>query len=329
MSMPWSGRFVAALGLLGLSAAPAPSFDCARASSPVDRLICSEATLAELDRALAQQYETLHHSLTPDGFNILRKGQIAWLTSRSGCVSKDKSRDQAVACLSESYTGRTNELSTQFMSSGSLSIEKRVVARRLPRFRVDEADSYPWLVGRPQARADAFNRYIAQRLQPEKGLFAASGMKLDPKPEGDTTFSRYYEIHRFDDRLISIEFFQYHESYIGHAWRSEFVINWDLRRDRPLRTADLFNSGTDWQQGIYDFAMKSLREEDEIKNPESWFSSGTVNDDDAWLFDDDGAVLLLGHGERSLAGASGEVTIPYDVLLPFLRSDAPIVPPGQ
>ena len=313
--------------LLPAQAQPRPSFDCARAGSAVDRLICSDESLAGLDRTLAERYEQLHRSLTTDGFAVLRKGQIAWLTSRSDCVSKDKSRDQAVTCLSEWTPSRTNELNTQFASSGSLAIEKRVVARRVPRLRVDEADSYPWLVGRPQARVDAFNHYISQRLQPEKGLFAASGMKLDPKPEGDTTFSRYYEVHRFDERLISIEFFQYHESYIGHAWRLEFVINWDLRRDRPLRTGDLFSSDKDWRQGIYNFAMKSLREEGEISKPESWFSSDAVDDDDAWLFDDDGAVLLLGHGERSLAGVSADVTVPYDELRPFLRPDAPIAPP--
>jgi hypothetical protein len=185
------------------------------------------------------------------------------------------------------------------------------------------------MVGRPQARVAAFNHYISQHLKPAMGLFAASGIKLDPKPEGDTSFSRYYEIHRFDDRLISIEFFQYHEGYIGHAWRAEFVINWDLQRDRPLRIADIFSPDKDWRQGIYAFAMKSLREAGEIENPESWFSSDDVNDDDALLFDDDGAVLLLGHGERSLAGASADVTIPDDVLRPYLRSDAPISPPDK
>ena len=310
-------------------AQPRPSFDCAKAASAVDRLICSHDKLASLDRALAERYEALHDSLSPEGFAVLRKGQLTWLTARSECLSKDHTRDQAVACLSESYTTRTDELNAQFKSAGSLSIEKRVLARRLPRWRVDEADSYPWLVGSPRARVDAFNRYIAQRLQPAKGLFAASGIKLDPKPDGDTTFSRYYEVHRFDDRLISIKFFLYHESYIGHGWRSEFVINWDLKRDRPLRTADIFRPDRDWQQGIYDYAIKEIREEGEIQKPESWFSRDEVDDDDAWLFDDEEATLLLGHGERSMVGASSDVSIPYEALQPFLRPEFPVPDTGK
>jgi hypothetical protein len=50
----------------------------------------------------------------------------------------------------------------------------------------------------------------------------------------------------------------------------------------------------------------------------------TVDNADAWLFDDDGATLMLGHGERSMVGASIEVAIPYDVLAPYLRADAPL-----
>jgi uncharacterized protein len=331
MPISWLGRVLPAVALCTVSAAAPPrlSFDCAKASSAVDRLICSDEGLARLDRALAERYEELHRTVSPGGFAVLRKGQLAWQAARKDCVAKDKSRDQAVACLGEAYANRTNELASQFKSAGSLSIEKREVGRRLARLRVDEADSYPWLVGRPQAAADAFNRYIARRLMPEKGLFEASGLKLDPKPDGDTTFSRYYEVHHFDDRLISIEFFQYHESYVGHAWRSEFVVNWDVRRGRPLRLADIFRSDRDWQQAIYDYAMKQIREAGEISEPSGWFNVHELDDEDAWLFDDEEATLLLGHGERSLAGASADVSISYDVLKPFLREDAPLPVPDK
>jgi uncharacterized protein len=321
------GRVLALLVLcaaLPAQAQPKPGFDCARATAATDRLICADSGLADQDRALAERYEALHRSLSAEGFAVLRKDQVAWLSGRGDCQAKDKSRADSIACLREAYTSRTNELDKQFKSAGGLSIEKRVTARRLPHLRVDEADSYPWLVGRPPATVDAFNRYIATRLQVAKGLFAASGIKLDASPPGDTTFSRYYEVHRFDDRMLSVEFYQYHESYVGHAWRSEFVINWDLRRNRALRMADIFRPDANWQRAIYDYAMKSIRDDGEIKDPENWFPLEAVVDDDAWLFEDDGAVLLFGHGERSMVGASAEVTIPDEVLQPLLRPDAPM-----
>ena len=48
-------------------AEPKPGFDCAKASGPVEKLICSDAELAQLDRGLADQYGQLRPSLSPKG----------------------------------------------------------------------------------------------------------------------------------------------------------------------------------------------------------------------------------------------------------------------
>jgi uncharacterized protein len=328
MPMSRRGQVLLTVALYAVMAPPAlaqprPGFDCAKAGSAVDRLICSDEALAKLDRELAEKYQELHRSLTSEGFAVLRSSQLKWLTSRNPCVAKEVPHDQGITCLTSLYTDRANDLNAQYRTAGGLAIENREISRHLPRLRVDESDSYPLLVG-PKARVDAFNRYVSQRLSLAKGMFAASGIKLDAKPEGDTTFSRYYEVHRFDESMISIEIVQSHESYFGHGWRSEFVINWDLRHDRPLRIADIFRTDQNWQQGVYDLAMKVLRDGGDIKDPESWFNREDVDDDDAWLFDDDGAVLLFGHRERSMVGASAEAPIPYGELQPFLRPDAPM-----
>ena len=227
-----------------------------------------------------------------------------------------------MACLRESYTGRTNELNAQFKTAGSLSIEKRVVARSLPRLGMTKPIAIHgssavlargWMRQSLHFPAAAASKRALRRVRHQARCKA--GRRNDIR--------RYYEIHRSDDRLISIEFFQYHESYIGHGWRSEFAINWDLKRGRALRTADIFESDTDWQQGIYDYAMKDLREQGDIAAPESWFSRAEVDDDEAWVFDGEAATLLLGHGERSMVGASADVSIPYEV---FSRSCAQTFP---
>jgi len=41
--LPWLRRFLPALGLLTIAAAPVPSFDCAKTGSAVDRPICADA----------------------------------------------------------------------------------------------------------------------------------------------------------------------------------------------------------------------------------------------------------------------------------------------
>jgi uncharacterized protein len=306
---------------LPAAAQPKPGFDCAKAGGAVDRLICSDEGLAGQDRELAGRYAGLGRMLSAQGLAILRSSQRRWLASRTACVSDRVGKDQRAACMSQRYTERIGELETLYRAADGLLIENRETERRLPRLRVDESDSYPVLIG-PKARVAAFNGHVSRRLDLAKGMFAASGIELEPRPQGDTTFSRYYEIHRFDATLISIEVFRFHESYFGHGWREEFIINWDLRHDRPLRLADIFSQEKDWRQGIYDYAMKDLHEGGDIQDPERWFDRAEVDDDEAWLFNDDGAVLLFGHGERSMVGASAEVAIPYDVLEPFLQPAA-------
>ena len=323
---PWLRRILPVLGLLTIAAAPAPSFDCTRSGNAVDRLICSDDGLATLDRELAERYDGLHRTLSPEGLAVLLTSQRKWLASRGRCATKEVPHDQGVTCLSSLYSDRTDELNARYRTADGLTVESREITRRLPTVRVEESDRYPVLLG-PKPRVEAFNRTIAERLNLAKGLFAASGIKLDAKPDGDTTFDRSYEIHRFDDRMISIEVFETHESYFGHGWRSEYAINWDLRRYRPLRVIDIFLKEPDWQQAVYAFAMKAVREQGDIHDPESWFNSDAVDDDDAWLFDDDSAVLLLGHGERSMVGASADAPIPYDILQPFFRPDAPMAAP--
>ncbi len=217
---PWLRRILPVLGLLTIAAAPAPSFDCARSGNAVDRLICSDDGLATLDRELAGRYDGLHRTLSPEGLAVLLTSQRKWLASRGRCATKEVPHDQGVTCLSSLYSDRTDELNARYRTADGLTVESREITRRLPTVRVEESDRYPVLLG-PKPRVEAFNRTIAERLNLAKGLFAASGIKLDAKPDGDTTFDRSYEIHRFDDRMISIEVFETHESYFGHGWRSD------------------------------------------------------------------------------------------------------------
>jgi hypothetical protein len=108
---------------------------------------------------------------------VLRAGQLKWLASHKHCVAEDTPHDQGVLCLSSAYTERAADLNAQYKAAGGLSIEDRDSNRHLRRLRVYESDSYPVLIG-PKARGDAFNHYIAQRLNLGKGMFAASGIKL-------------------------------------------------------------------------------------------------------------------------------------------------------
>ncbi|MBL8673875.1 MAG: DUF1311 domain-containing protein [Rhodospirillales bacterium] len=84
----------AALAAAGAHAQSNPSFDCRRAATVVERMICAEASLGEADRTLARAYrEALESRRTPADRDALARDQADWLTTRDrGCLDENGPR---------------------------------------------------------------------------------------------------------------------------------------------------------------------------------------------------------------------------------------------
>lgn len=79
-----------------------PSFDCAKASTEPERLICTNKELSEADVKLSQAYKVAMNS-SPD-IETLKKEQNTWRKSiRDACAD--------VTCLNEAYQQRISQLS--------------------------------------------------------------------------------------------------------------------------------------------------------------------------------------------------------------------------
>lgn len=80
------------------------SFDCNKASSVIEKVICTDKTLGDLDDSLQQTYKkALENS---QDTNTLKTGQLEWLKNvRNRCSDKD--------CLTQVYTSRLMELNKQ------------------------------------------------------------------------------------------------------------------------------------------------------------------------------------------------------------------------
>lgn len=86
---------------LPASAASAASFDCARATTPTEKQICSDATLSRLDEQLDDAYRTAQKRA--ESRTALRDAQRQWLSTR-----RDVCQD--VACLRSAYQARIEAL---------------------------------------------------------------------------------------------------------------------------------------------------------------------------------------------------------------------------
>ncbi len=80
--------------------ASAASFDCMKASTSVEKMICGDIELSGLDSAMATSYKKVRAS-SPHPGTIVEQQKI-WLQQRNQCASLD--------CLRSSYTQRLSEL---------------------------------------------------------------------------------------------------------------------------------------------------------------------------------------------------------------------------
>ncbi|MBD9434600.1 MliC family protein [Pseudoxanthomonas sp. PXM03] len=78
-----------------------PSFDCAKAGSEAEKLVCTDAELAALDRQLAARYA--------EAKDIDPAVQRGWVKGRDECWKADDAR----LCVLESYRTRLVELAIQ------------------------------------------------------------------------------------------------------------------------------------------------------------------------------------------------------------------------
>ena len=79
-----------------------PSFNCARAQRPGERVVCADAGLATLDRQMADQYNRAARSADADQRAMLLRTASRFYGYRDGCRSND--------CVADAYRGRMREI---------------------------------------------------------------------------------------------------------------------------------------------------------------------------------------------------------------------------
>lgn len=97
-------------GWLVLSvAAQAASFDCAKAQSVVEHLICDNPELSKLDEELNAAYKTALQDVEPT--DSIRQAQKQWMKERNGCVDAVCVKGAYItrlALLRSSHSGKVN-----------------------------------------------------------------------------------------------------------------------------------------------------------------------------------------------------------------------------
>lgn len=92
--------------------APLPSFDCAKAGTPIEKAICSDRVLARLDRDVADFYGwRLSWASNDDEKVKLKEAQRSFVVARdTACAAA--SGETLTTCLTAQYTGRLTKMRT-------------------------------------------------------------------------------------------------------------------------------------------------------------------------------------------------------------------------
>ncbi len=88
------------------------SFDCAKASTTIEKTICSDALIGQLDEALGENYKSMSFANIGDGaVRDLKATQKKWMAERNKCEDRK--------CLVNSYRKRIDEICDYPVIKGS------------------------------------------------------------------------------------------------------------------------------------------------------------------------------------------------------------------
>jgi uncharacterized protein len=146
--------FVLAITLSPI-AGHAASFDCAKAASQVEKMICEEEELSSLDDELAAKYRAVKGAT--GAADQIQRDQLKWLAERNACGD--------AACIKAAYTGRLATLRT--------ASEPSQPGKTTP------AESSQW----PRMEGDVEKNFCARSLALAEMAFRSSKFSLGELPK--------------------------------------------------------------------------------------------------------------------------------------------------
>lgn len=98
--------------VLGADLAAAAGFDCNKASTKSEFIVCSDDNLGKLDSDLGSAYSALMANLPPERKSEIKSEQIKWLRQQRDKCSEEISNLEGIkACLQKTYSLRISILS--------------------------------------------------------------------------------------------------------------------------------------------------------------------------------------------------------------------------
>lgn len=333
---------------VGLSA-QTPSFDCSKASTPQEKAICASPELRKLDSKMGVAYRTWLAAAPVAWRAEIRENQRVWLRLQPyQCHMQVRPLAQ---CLSDAEKERTKALRSMVLRRNGILFVWRSKAFTAPdspdeaqqRRKFNEQDfgyvSATW----PQAVSSAPEWVTWNKVVADAARDAARSMDSKPGTEwsknwaadADTDIS--IRLNAVTDSLVTAAVMNYRYGHgAAHGLSGTVQINWLLKEQRKLKTADVFQPQIDWPGQIYDRTDKYLHsqlDEQSGGNYQSFEGPGQIAqtlrkllaEPDNWQIDSKGITILFpAYAVACYACTPPPFTMSWESLKPLLNPEFPV-----
>jgi uncharacterized protein YecT (DUF1311 family) len=337
MKIIWLGVFV-----LAISPALGASFDCAKATAPRDKLICSDATASSDDDDMAELYNAALGRLSEDGRQALIAEQRAWLRflgQACPLTSTQAKRDRTVAlsCLSNLYSDRSRDLEQIGRKVGPFvfTVSAHYLAIVPKKLDKNDADgnagngittremAYPRIDSPLTPITTRWNAVTAKTGN--AGSYCEEGGASDDYETSKISFANAH--------LIVVEWTSSSSCHgaahgMGGLKTETLVLS---PQPHPLKAVDLFGDGQTWKirlQGLVAAAVRKAYVDERKSEPHDLNEAAVrdaVSDPTRWIVRGDGLGVTFNSYELGQGYAfAPTATIPWAEIKDLLVPDAPV-----
>ncbi len=302
--------FFRAIILCGLfsTQATAASFDCQKAASKVEKIVCSDAELSKLDEEMAKVYHDAMTNLSPEGQKETRQYQKYWLKIISSYTNPDSG-------IKETYKERIKQLQCSL-----IKFPDRIFRNVYAHYSRNDL-TYPQIENPRDENEKFWNNFISK--------YATGHSKYS---RGCINRNNEYTVSFSNKHLISVRRL---DSMISEGAASPYrtdaeaeSISWLLESKRELQAADLFGDKTDWQSKVAALVSQKLQDEKiaqylkreyPYNKISTWEIMHKVTSPSEWVILKDG--LGFGFFEVYMKGFNVFITIDWKTLDPYLSKN--------
>lgn len=313
----------AVLASLSLSApVGAASFDCAKASSPREKSVCSDESLSKADEEIAAYYASALKRLSAEGAERLRTGQRSWLAFLGKACPAG-----SVECLAPWYEERVTFLRDAVKEEGGNTYlvsddwhfvaparegEEEITGANDMRYR----QQLHFAIDAPESEGErAFNAEIEQH-----------GNDLWTGFDGEMRMDTRISLNGATDGLVSADLFIWQFPLgAAHGFGAAAHVNFRLDEARLLRASDLF-ARDGWEEALAKMVLAELRANEDLIFFDGLDETvrGMAAKPENWVLAAEGlGVNFPVYSIGPYAMGDRTVTVPWEKLEDWLAEPAP------